>query len=145
MKPLPHLYDVQIRGGAAGYATLRAEGLPDLRAAAPRDFDGPGDAWSPEHLMLAAVESCFLLTLRSVARASKLEFTSLELAGQGTVDRKEGVTRFTEIVLRPRLKVPAGTDMDRARRVLEKSEKTCLISASLTTPIRLEPEIATAD
>jgi len=145
MKPLPHLYDVQISGGATGYATLRAEGLADLRAEAPRDFDGPGDAWSPEHLMLAAVESCFLLTLRSVARASKLEFTSLELAGQGTVDRKEGVTRFTEIILRPRLKVPAGTDMDRARRVLEKSEKTCLISASLTTPIRLEPEIATAD
>jgi uncharacterized OsmC-like protein len=86
----------------------------------------------------------FLLTLRSVARASKLEFTSLELAGQGTVDRKEGVTRFTEIVLRPRLKVPSGTDMERARRVLEKSERACLISASLATPIRLEPEIATA-
>jgi peroxiredoxin-like protein len=143
MKPLPHLYDVQISGGATGYVTLRAEGLADLRAEAPRDFDGPGDAWSPEHLMLAAVEACFLLTLRSVAKASKLEFTSLELAGQGTVDRKEGVTRFTEIVLRPRLKVPAGTDMERARRVLEKSEKACLISASLATPIRLEPEIAT--
>ncbi len=143
MKPLPHLYDVQISGGATGYATLRAEGIPDLRAAAPQDFGGPGDAWSPEHLMLAAVESCFLLTLRSVARASKLEFTSLELAGQGTVDRKEGVTRFTEIVLRPRLKVAAGTDMDQARRVLEKSERACLVSASLATPIRLEPEIAT--
>ncbi|MFI5353073.1 MAG: OsmC family protein [Candidatus Binatales bacterium] len=144
MKPLPHLYDVQISGGATGYATLRVEGLADLRAEAPSDFDGPGDAWSPEHLMLAAVEACFLLTLRSVARASKLEFTSLELAGQGTVDRKEGVTRFTEIVLRPRLKVPAGTDMERARRILEKSEKACLISASLATPIRLEPEIGTA-
>ena len=73
--------------------------------------------------MLAAVEACFLLTLRSVAKASKLEFTSLELAGQGTVDRKEGVTRFTEIVLRPRLKVPAGTDMERARRCSRRAKR----------------------
>jgi hypothetical protein len=29
-------------------------------------------------------------------------------------------------------------------RVLEKSEKACLVSASLSTPIRLEPEIVGA-
>ncbi len=145
MKPLPHIYEVRISGGPAGYATVRADGPPEMRIAAPRDFDGPGDAWSPEHLLLAAVESCFLLTLRSVANASKVPFTALELSGEGTVDRKEGVTRFTGIVLRPRLTVPAGADLDRARRVLEKSEKACLIAASLATPIRLECEIVTAD
>jgi uncharacterized OsmC-like protein len=60
------------------------------------------------------------------------------------VDRKEGATRFTEIVLRPRLTLPAGADRDRAMRVLEKSEKACLVSASLSTPVRLEPEIVFA-
>jgi hypothetical protein len=29
-------------------------------------------------------------------------------------------------------------------KLLEKSEKACLISASLSTPIRLEPEIVSA-
>jgi uncharacterized OsmC-like protein len=52
--------------------------------------------------------------------------------------------RFTEIVLRPRLTVPAGTDKERAMRVLERSEKGCLVSASLATPVRLEAEIVTA-
>ncbi len=141
MKPLPHTYDVRLDGGAAGYATVSADACPDLRTAPPRDFDGPGDAWSPEHLLLAAVETCFLFTLRSIATASKLEFTKLTLSGEGTVDRKEGVTRFTEIVLRPTLTVPAGVDLDRARRIIEKSEKACLVSASLATPVRLEPEI----
>jgi hypothetical protein len=55
------------------------------------------------------------------------------------------VTRFTEIVLRPRLIVAAGTDRERALRVVEKSEKTCLVSASLSTPIRLEPEITASN
>jgi peroxiredoxin-like protein len=141
MKPLPHVYEVKLAGGADGYAKLSAVGIPALQSAPPLDFDGPGDAWSPEHLFLAAVETCFLFTLRSVAKASKLEFISLELAGEGKVDRKDGATRFTEIVLRPRLRVPAGTDQDRTLRILEKSEKACLVSASLSTPVRLEPAV----
>jgi hypothetical protein len=34
-------------------------------------------------------------------------------------------------------------DPDRVLRVMEKSERTCLVSASLSTPIRLEPEVVT--
>jgi len=141
MKPLPHEYRVRLAGGPDGYAAVSVDGAPDIRSAPPADFDGPGDAWGPEHLLLASIETCFLFTLRAVAAASRIPFLSLELSAQGTVDRADGVTRFTEIVLRPRVRVPAGTDEARARRVLEKSEKACLVSASLSTPIRLEPEI----
>ena len=141
MKPLPHRYDVHLTGGPAGYAALSTAGLPDLRIAPPPEYDGPGDAWSPEHLLLAAVQACFLLTLRAVARLSKIEFTSLELDAVGTVDRQDGVTRFSEIVLRPTLSVAAGTPRDRVLSLLQKTEKACLVSASLATPIRLEPVI----
>ena len=141
MKPLPHDYAVHLTGGPAGYAVLSSGGIPDLRTAPPPDFEGPWDAWSPEHLLLAAVQTCFLFTLRSIARASHVDFVSLELDAAGTLDRQEGVTRFTEIVLRPRLVIARGTDRERALRMLEKSEKHCLVSASLSTPIRVEPAI----
>jgi peroxiredoxin-like protein len=141
MKPLPHRYEVRIAGGPAGHATLASPGVPDLTTAAPADFGGPGDAWSPEQLLVAAVEACFLLTFRAIAQASRIEFTSLAVDGEGVVDRVNGGNRFTEIVLRPRLALPAGVDATRVRRALEKAEKTCLVSASLSTPIRLEPEL----
>ena len=141
MKPLPHHYDVHLTGGPSGYAQLSTAGVPELRTAPPVDYDGPGDAWSPEHLLLASVQACFLFTLRAIARLSKVEFLALDLDASGTVDRQDGVTRFTEIVLRPKLTVSPGTDRQRALRVLEKSEKTCLVSASLSTPIRLEADI----
>jgi uncharacterized OsmC-like protein len=141
MKSLPHHYDVHLTGRPAGYAQVSSAGLPELRAAPPADYDGPGDAWSPEHLLLASVQTCLLFTLRTVARLSKVEFTNLEVDATGTVDRQDGVTRFTEIVLRPRLTVPAGTNRERALRVLEKSEKACLVSASLSVPIHLEATI----
>lgn len=142
MKPFPHRYEVRIAGGPEGYATLSSGGVPDLRTAPPLDFDGPGDAWSPEQLLLAAVQACFLLTFRAVAAASRIEFASLAVEGEGIVDRQDGRTGFTEIVLRPRLTLPAGADWLRAQRALEKAERTCLVSASLDTPIRLAPEIA---
>ncbi len=141
MKPLPHRYDVHLAGGPAGYAEVSAAGLPTLRIAPPPAYDGPGDAWSPEHLLLAAGEACFLLTLRAVARASKLEFLTLDVTAEGIVDRRDGVTRFTEITIRPTLRVPAGTDHARAQTVLEKAEKGCLVSASLSAAIHLVPEI----
>ncbi len=125
-----------------GRATLASPGVPDLDIAAPADFGGPGDAWSPEQLLLASVEACFLLTFRAIAQASRIDFTSLAIDAQGTVDRANGGMRFTEIVLRPRLTLPASTDPARVRRALEKAEASCLVSASLSTPIRLEAEIA---
>lgn len=102
MKPLPQHYDVHLTGGPSGYAELSSAGVPVLRTAPPVDYDGPGDAWSPEHLVVASVQACFLFTLRAIARLSKVEFTALELDASGTVDRQDGVTRFTEIVRRSR-------------------------------------------
>jgi peroxiredoxin-like protein len=142
MKPLPHRYEVRIAGGAEGYAQLSSPGVPTLRTAPPPEFDGPGDAWSPEQLLLAAVQACFVMTFRAVAAASRVEFTAVSVEAEGIVDRADGRTRFTEIVLRPRVAAPAGVDAVRLRRALEKAEHACLVSASLDTPVRVEPEPA---
>ena len=91
--------------------------------------------------MLASVQACFLFTLRAVARRSRMEFTRLELSATGTVARIDGVTRFTEIILRPQVTVPSGTDRGRMLDILARSEKACLVSASLSTPVVVEPEI----
>jgi peroxiredoxin-like protein len=144
MKPLPHHYDVHLSGRPSGCAELSTAGVQPLQTAQPAEYDGPGNAWSPEHLLLASIQACFLFTLRAVARVSNVEFTKLEVDAAGTVGRKDGVTRFTEIVLRPKLTVPVGTNHERMREILDKSEKRCLVSASLSTPVRLEPEVKEA-
>ena len=141
MKPLPHQYDVHLSASRSGYAVVASANLPELRTAPPADYDGPGDAWSPEQLLLAAVETCFVFTMRAVARMQRIEVIGLELDSRGTVDRGDGITRFTEIVLRPTLTVAAGTDRERALKLLEQSERSCLVSSSLSTPIHLEPTI----
>ena len=143
MKPLPHRYHVRLVGGKAPYGCLTAAGLTPLETAAPADFGGPGDAWSPEHLLLAAVQSCFLFTFGAVSRASKVDFDRLDIEAAGVVDRDQGVTRFADIVLTVRVTVPAGSDHQQLLRLIARTEKNCLVSASLSTRVRVEPEIYT--
>jgi organic hydroperoxide reductase OsmC/OhrA len=141
MHPYPHHYTVHASAEPAGDVPLNATGLPPIASAPPAEFDGPGDRWSPETLLCAAVADCFLLSFRAVARASKLDWNSLEASVEGKLDRVDGRSAFTEFVVHAVLRVPAGTDQDRATRLLEKAEHVCLISNSLVAQRRLDPTV----
>lgn len=144
MQPFPHHYTVAAMGSAAGDVELNAKRLPVLRSASPAEFDGPGDRWSPETLLVAAVADCFILTFRAVARASGLVWTSLECDATGALDRVDRTTRFVGFEIRARLEVPDGTDPERARLLLEKAERNCLISNSLSGATHLVSTIEIA-
>lgn len=143
MQSLPHTYVVGGNAEAKGSVLLAAEGLPDLASAAPTQFDGPGDRWSPEALLCAAIASCFILTFRSVARASKLAWHHLDCHVEGALERVDGVTRFTRFTTQATLTVPADTSVEESQRLLEKSEQTCLIANSLQAARHLEVKIIT--
>ena len=144
MQDLPHHYHVSASAENEGNVTLKADDLPQLVTAPPAEFGGPGDQWSPETLLVGAIADCFILTFRAIARASKLEWTNLECSAEGVLDRIERVTRFTDVTVRATLTVPAGTDVDKARRLLEKSEDACLVTRSMLVETHLEAEVIVA-
>jgi peroxiredoxin-like protein len=131
MQPLPHHYNVNVAAGENGPTKITSPGLNPLISAPPREFDGPGNLWSPETFVVAAVADCLVLTFRAVAKAAKLDWTNVACDATGVVDRSDGVTRFTEVRLHVRLSLPFGSDAEKARKVLEKAEKACLIGNSL--------------
>jgi organic hydroperoxide reductase OsmC/OhrA len=141
MHPFPHHYVVDVSAGPEGAVTLGSAGVPKLESAAPREFDGPGDRWSPESLLTAAVADCFVLSFRAVAAASKLAWIGLEARAQGTLERVEGRNRFTKFHTEATLRVPPGTDIERARKLLEKAEQICLVSNSLNAERHLEAHV----
>lgn len=144
MQALPHRYTVTATGASGADVELTSDRLPSLRSASPAEFGGPGDRWSPETLLVGAVGDCFILTFRTVAAASKLQWTSLRCHVTGTLDRIDRVTRFTTFEIHARLEVPAGVDRDHAQRTLEKAEHHCLISNSLKSDIHLHTAIEIA-
>jgi organic hydroperoxide reductase OsmC/OhrA len=105
------------------------------------EFGGPGDAWSPEGLLVAAVADCFILTFRAVARAAKLEWSDLDVRVDGTLERRDGMTAFTAFELHATLAIGADIDEAEALAALERAEHGCLISNSLKAPVQLRKEL----
>ena len=97
--------------------------------------------WSPEHLLTAAVNSCFMTTFLAIAENSKLEFDAMECNAVGTLDKVEGKYQITEITLFPIVKILDEVQKDKAIRVMEMSEKACLISNSIKSKVILEPKV----
>lgn len=138
---LPHTYTVSGSASAASEVSMNAEGLPGIGVNAPANFGGPGDAWSPEDLQVAAVASCFVLSFKAIANASKLEWEALEVNVSGTLDKVERGMEFTGFSTTARLTLPADGSRDKALRLLEKAEQTCLITNSLKADNHLDTVI----
>lgn len=137
MQDYPHRYQVRASAGPTGDVSVAGAGLPTLTSGPPPQFGGRDDQWSPETFLVAAIADCFILTFRAVARAAKLDWRSLEAGLEGTLDRVERVSRFTDYELKATLTVPPGTDLAKAQTLLEKAEHGCLISSSLNAKVRL--------
>lgn len=121
---------------------VEAEAIPrTINFAAPPEFGGEPGLWTPEHLLLASVSTCYVATLRAVAEASRLQFSSLQITAEGTIAKQEGGFRFTRILLRPIVTIEKEEERERVGRLLEKAERVCLVSRSLACAIVLEPKI----
>ena len=125
----------------SGIATAE-EIEPSIIFSAPPEFRGQAGLWTPEHLFLAGVASCYVSTFSGMADVSNFEFLSLILEAEAMVGKDEKGWLFTQVILRPRLKIAQDTDVERANRLLRKAEEACLVARSLNCPITLEPEVA---
>jgi peroxiredoxin-like protein len=127
--------------GPAGLA--EADCAPDaIHFSAPPEFGGAPGYWTPEHLLLAALASCFAATFRAIARYSKFEYADLQVEVEGTVSKAESGYRFSEIIFHPRLTIQDEGKRDRALSLLQKTKTGCLVSKALSFTPALEPHIA---
>ena len=142
MQELPHHYRTSASAEAEGAVSVSSPGLQTLATAAPAEFGGPGDLWSPETLFAASIADCFILSFRAIAKASRVSWTRLECDVEAVLERADGKMRFTRVNVVARLTIPAETDERRAHRLMEKAEQNCLITNSLTAGIQLDATVS---
>ncbi len=132
-----HYYNVNLKWIADRKGKMVSPELNDtIEVATPTQFpNGIEGIWSPEHLLTAAVVSCFMTTFLSIAENSKLEFTSFDCPAKGKLEQVEGKFLMTEILMEPTLVITKESDKDRAERILQKSEAACLISNSIKSKV----------
>lgn len=138
-----HYYEVAVRWDSDRKGTMQSPVLDEtIQVATPPEFPkGMPGIWSPEHLLVAAVESCLMTTFLAIADNSKLAFKSFESNAVGKLEMVDGKYMISEIVLSPVVEIENESDRERAERILVKSEAACLISNSVKSAIVFQPKV----
>jgi peroxiredoxin-like protein len=132
--------EIEWKGERAG--KLDAAGLPSVAIGAPPEFNGREGNWSPEQLLVASVNSCYVLTLLAIAENSKIGLVSLTSSAKGKLEKVSGAGyQITEITIKPKIIAASAKDVERVSRVVEKAKQNCFISNSIKSSITLAPEI----
>jgi len=125
-------------------ASALVDGKPRMQVSSPPEFKGDPSCWSPEDMLVAAVEACLLMTFLAYSQREELELVKYESKAEGVLEFANGRYRFTEVTLRPRLTFRTEEDAEIAQVVLEQAHRDCIITNSITAAITLEPEIRLA-
>lgn len=138
-----HYYEVRLNWESDRKGLMSSPVLnSNIEVATPPEFPkGIPGIWSPEHLLVAAVNSCLMTTFLAIAENSKFEFISFTSNANGKLEKVDGKYMISEIILSPVLTIKNNAEKEKARKLLEKSEAACLISNSVKSTIVFNPTI----
>ena len=141
IKTKQFLYRNLIKWKSEKRGLLSAPGRPDLEIAAPVEFKGHEGIWTPEDLFVASVNSCIMTTFLHYAQRDNFNFLRYESQAEGVLELAEGRLIFSVIEVRPVIFIKRDLDIQKAKALIELSEKNCLISNSMKCEIKVLPEV----
>ena len=117
-----HAYRVAAWWTSGRTGLAKSDSAPNaIHFTAPAEFGGLEGRWTPEELLLAAIAGCYTTTVRAIAGGSEFDFTDLQVEASGTVRKAESGYNFTQIIVRPNLKINSVEERDRALELLKRA------------------------
>jgi organic hydroperoxide reductase OsmC/OhrA len=152
-----HAYPVRVewtgnRGtGTASYAgydrghTIHIDGKQPIHCSSDASFRGDATLHNPEDLLVAAVSACHMLAYLAFCARAGIEVTHYEDSAVGTLLLDAGGGgRFTDVTLRPHVRIADSGHAAEAARLHEEAHARCFIASSCSMPIHCEPRISGA-
>lgn len=128
-------------GGKA--AILAADGKEQFRVASPPEFRGERNVWTPEDLLVGAVETCLLMTFASIVQRQQLAVERYCSEAKGLLESGDDGYAFTRIVVKPVITIADDAARGPVLRAIQQAHRDCLIANSLRSTVIVEPEIRT--
>jgi organic hydroperoxide reductase OsmC/OhrA len=140
-----HRFPVDVRWLEGKLTIASVPGKEPLEVATPPEFQGGIEGvWSPEDLFVSAVATCYTVTLISAARRRGVPVRELQVRSFGDVSRRpDGSFGFVAVELAVELETDAGHEGE-ARGAALDAEGTCLVAASLDTPVHVHANVTAA-
>ena len=138
------------KGGTTNYETYSREcrvdfaGKSSLRGTAAAVFRGDPALSNPEDLLVASLSMCHFLSYVALCARKGVNVIAYEDDALGKMERAEKTFKFTDVLLKPRVTIAAGSDPEVARSLHEQAHHECFIANSVNFPVRNEPVISVA-
>ena len=128
-----YYFEVQLNWQQGRQGILTGRDVKDtIHVATPPAFKGGvPDMWSPEHLFLSSLSSCFMTTYLAIAEKRNLTIADFECNAIGHILLVEGHLEFTTINLFPKIFVEKVEEMVIANEVMIKTYKHCIVANSI--------------
>jgi len=155
---LSHAYNVAVRWtGDRGTGTsglrdydrthvVEADGPPPLVGSSDPAFRGEADRWNPEQLLVAALSQCHMLWYLHLCATAGVVVTAYSDDAGGTMEEEpDGAGQFTEVVLRPQVKISDQAMAHAAKTLHAEAHAKCFIARSVNFAVRHEPTLSVAE
>ena len=121
---------------------LAAPGKAEVFGSAPAIFGGEPRGYNPEELMALSLSQCHMLTYLAITAKRGIAVLHYEDHAVAQLGKNaEGRTQMVEVLLRPKVVVAKGTNLEDARALHAKAHTACFMASSVNFPVRNEPEI----
>lgn len=106
----------------------------------PPEMDGPGIGTNPDEMLLGAAATCYMITLAAMIERTETPVSKLSLESEGLVDVTNGVITYKKIIHKPTVILQKNEAESRTviERLVQKAEKSCMISRAIQGNIELE-------
>lgn len=151
-KPKQHEYSVTVTWtgdlgtGTSGYRAYKrdheisAPGKPVIPGSSDPAFRGDPSRYNPEEMLVASLSTCHMLWYLHLCAEAGVVVTGYVDEPRGVMaETEDGGGRFTEVILRPRVRLAAGADPELATGLHEKAHHLCFIASSVNFPVTCKP------
>jgi len=120
---------------------VRAEGRPELSVSSPPEFRGEAGRWTPEEMLVGAIDLCTMTTFAAFSQRLKLPIVAYSSEAEGLLEFVDDGYQFTRIVLRPRISIADAEAEPRTRQAIHDAHAACLLSRPVRAAVVIEPRI----
>lgn len=114
----------------------------NIKVSTPKVFKGiEGGMWSPEHLLISAVSSCFMTTFLFYAKRKGLPVSEFDCEAIGQVELKHDKLKFSEVNIYPKIAIEKEEWREIADEAIELTKQNCLITKALSVIVYYHPVV----
>lgn len=126
--------------------TIRSDGKPEIPGSSDPAFRGDRTRYNPEELMVASLSACHMLWYLHLCAVNHISVLEYRDQASGVLrENADGSGEFLRVVLKPEVKVSAGSDRSQALALHGEAHRLCFMARSVKFLVEVAPRVTTEE